>query len=130
MCTADVHNTQNNTSQRKRTDLSGVKGRSHRRTVLNFHTRYSFRAFFLLFFLIQIFQKKNPKKYWNANKTGANGNGLLKVCFCGAIIISTWNLTGLVSEVFTMEQLFTKVLKDTPQYALKFQSSPGMGRIF
>ena len=71
--------------------------------------------------------------FFGRPETGANGNGLLKVCFCGAIIISTWNLTGLVSEVFTMEQLFTKVLKvlkDTPQYALKFQSSPGMGRIF
>ena len=31
-----------------------------------------------------------------------------KFVFRGAIIFSTWNLTGLVFEVFTMGQLFTK----------------------
>ena len=65
--------------------------------------------------------------------TGANGNGILiflKVRFLRRNNNFNLEFDRACVRSFYDGATFHKVLKDTPQYALKFQSASGMGGIF
>ena len=49
-----------------------------------------------------------------------------KLVFNGAIIISTWNLAGLVFKGFYDGATFHEALEDTPRYAPSFQNECGV----
>ena len=64
------------------------------------------------------------------HETGANGNGILKVYFLRRKNNVNLEFDRACVRTFYDGATFHKVLKDTPHYALKFESSSGMGRIF
>ena len=63
-------------------------------------------------------------------KTGANGNGILKVCFWRRNDNFNVEFDRACVRSFYDGATFSDVIKDTPQYALTFQSSSIMGRVF